>query len=236
MIWFGKHPYFPQLPVAGSVRGGDHERMESALRWVAARAPGLSGGALIEALASTGWVDERTARRLLPRFRHFDADRYFAESLRALSFRGRSAGAEFRARVAVVAGELAGSASLTHVGEQEAIRFRHGDHEGTVLAYPEVALSVGGEVYDAIAAAAEEMPDTLVVVARNFAPSTAAQLSGMLTRTGVPGTLVTVNLLLGIRAMTLRYQPEAARVLDLLAAGRPLRSADVARLGDRVGV
>jgi hypothetical protein len=36
-----------------------------------------------------------------------------------------------------------------------------------------------------------------------------------------------------MRAVVLRYRPEPARVFDLLAAGRPIRSADVARLGDR---
>ena len=42
-----------------------------------------------------------------------------------------------------------------------------------------------------------------------------------------------MNLLLGIRAMALRYQPSPGRVIDLLGSGRPLRSADIARLGDR---
>ena len=50
----------------------------------------------------------------------------------------------------------------------------------------------------------------------------------------MPGTLVTVNLLLGIRAISLRYQPSPTRVIALLGYGRPLRSADIARLGDRV--
>jgi len=77
------------------------------------------------------------------------------------------------------------------------------------------------------------MPDALLVVARNFDPHAAAQLSGELAGTGVPGTLVTLNLLLGIRAITLRYQPPVERVIGVLGAGRPLRSADVARLGDR---
>jgi hypothetical protein len=44
---------------------------------------------------------------------------------------------------------------------------------------------------------------------------------------------VTVNLLLGIRAITLRYQPSVDRLIGVLGAGRPLRSADIARLGDR---
>ena len=77
------------------------------------------------------------------------------------------------------------------------------------------------------------MPDTLLVVARNFDQHAADQLSGVLAGTGVPGTLVTVNLLLGIRAITLRYQPSVDRLIGVLGAGRPLRSADIARLGDR---
>jgi hypothetical protein len=77
------------------------------------------------------------------------------------------------------------------------------------------------------------MPDALVVVARNFAESTAAQFASLLDRTGVPGTLLSVNLLLGMRATALRYQPGAERVLELLGVGRPLRSADIATLGNR---
>lgn len=207
--------------------------MQNALHWVAARAPHLSGTALVEALAETGWVDASTAVRLLPHFRHFDPDRYFAESLRSLSFRGANAGPEFRARVAAVVQELTGSAAVGDVGGEEGIRFRRGEHQGIVLAYPEVALTLGGGVYDAVAAAVEEMPDTLVLVARNFAESAGPLLAALLARTGVPGTLLTVNLLLGVRAMCLRYQPPVERVLDLLGTGRPIRSADIARLGDR---
>ena len=44
---------------------------------------------------------------------------------------------------------------------------------------------------------------------------------------------ITVNLLLGMRASALRYQPGPDRVLQLLGAGRPLRSRDIAVLGDR---
>ena len=38
---------------------------------------------------------------------------------------------------------------------------------------------------------------------------------------------------IGIRAITLRYQPSVDRLIGVLGAGRPLRSADIARLGDR---
>ncbi|HEV2130727.1 MAG TPA: hypothetical protein VGR27_06470, partial [Longimicrobiaceae bacterium] len=207
--------------------------MQHAIESVAARTPHLAGEPLLDALVQTGWVDRATAARLLPGFRHFDADRYFAESLRALSFRGTSVADEFRTRVARVVEELAGKAEIATVGEEEGIRFRHGEREGIVLAYPEVALTLGASARSSIAAAVEEMPDALVIVARNFGEGTAPQLAAMLSRTGVPGTLLTVNLLLGIRAMALRYQPGTDRVLDLLGTGRPLRSADIARLGDR---
>jgi hypothetical protein len=234
MIWFGnlnriltdRHPdAFGPEP--------ERARMQHALERVAEQAPHLTGGDLLAALAETGWVDRATAERLLPTFRHFDPDRHFSEHLRRLSFRGRGAASEFRSGVRHIVQELTGSATVRPFGPDEGILFRRGDLEGVVFAHPEVSFSIGGPVRDAIAAAAEEMPDSLVVVARNFEPSAAAQLASLLHRTEVPGTLVTVNLLLGIRAVTLRYQPPAERVVRLLGAGRPLRSADVARLGDR---
>lgn len=236
MIWFGRLPGFP-LPPRSHGRGilSDRARMQQALEWVAARAPHLSGAALVEALAFTGWVDQATAQRLLPEFRHFDADRFFAEKLRSISFRGSSAAPEFRLRVARVVEELAGTAALGELGGEEAIRFRHEEREGVLLAYPEVAFSLGGNTGRAVAAAIEEMPDVLVLIARNFSDATPAQLAGMLSGTGIPGTLVTVNLLLGMRAVALRYQPPTTRVLQLLGTGRPLRSADVATLGNRGG-
>jgi hypothetical protein len=178
-------------------------------------------------------VDQRTAQRLLPTFVHFDPDRHFSEYLRSLSFRGRSAAQEFREGVRCIVEELTGDATVAEVGPEQAVRFRTGDREGVVLAHPEVSFTIGGATRDALAAAVEEMPDVLVVVARNFDRGTADQLSGILTRTGVPGTLVTVNLLLGLRAMKLRYQPAEDRVVQLLGAGRPLRSCDIARLGER---
>jgi hypothetical protein len=101
-------------------------------------------------------------------------------------------------------------------------------------ALPMGSFSIGGPTRVALAAAVEEMPDVLVIVARNFQEGAAAQLGSLLSGTDVPGTLVTVNLLLGIRATALRYQPGTDRVLDLLGSGRPLRSADVAYLGNRV--
>jgi hypothetical protein len=42
-----------------------------------------------------------------------------------------------------------------------------------------------------------------------------------------------VNQLLGIRAITLKYQPNTERVVQLLSLGRPVRSADIAMLGER---
>lgn len=234
MIWFGNlnrilattdPEAFGPLP--------EHRRMLQALQAVAERAPQLSGQPLIDALAATGWVDQRTAQRLLPTFIHFDPDRHFSEYLRSLSFRGRSAAHEFREGVRCIVEELTGDGTVAEVGPETAVRFRTGDLEGVVLAHPEVSFTIGGTTRDALAAAVEEMPDVLVVVARNFDRGTADQLSGILARTGVPGTLVTVNLLLGLRAMKLRYRPAEDRVVQLLGAGRPLRSCDIARLGER---
>lgn len=235
MIWFGK-PLSEVLytPPAGAAPVGDENtRMEHALRWVAARDPHLEGAELVDALAATGWVDRSTAARLLPCFRHFDPDRYFAEALRGLSFRGPSAAGEFRQRIGRVMEDLTGAAALGTVGEEECVRFGAGERQGLVLAYPQVQFTLGGDSAKSVAAAAEEMPDALVIVARNFQEGTAGQLASMLQGREVPGTLVTVNLLLGIRATTLRYQPGAERVIALLGSGRPLRSRDVAVLGDR---
>ena len=207
--------------------------MLRALEAVAERAPQLSGPALLEALAETGWVDYEAARRLLPDFHFFDPDRHFAEYLRSISFRGRSAASQFREGIRFVVEELTGEAGVATLGPEPAIRFRNGDREGVVLAHPEVGFTIAGPTRDAVLAAVEEMPDVLVVVARNFDPQTASQLTSILDRTEVPGTLVTLNLLLGIRAHRLRYQPPPDRVIQLLGTGRPLRSADIARLGDR---
>lgn len=234
MIWFGnlnrilanREPdAFGPLP--------EHRRMMRALEAVAERAPWLSGAPLLDALAETGWVDRAGAERLLPAFAHFDADRHFADYLRSLSFRGRSVASEFREGVRCIVQELTGDGTLAEIGPEPVIRFRCGDREGVVLAHPEVSFSIGGATQQAVSAAVEEMPDTLVVVARNFDRGTEAQLSGMLARTGVPGTLVTLNLLLGMRAVKLRYRPSEERVIRLLGSGRSLRSADVARLGNR---
>lgn len=234
MIWFGNLNRIlatPEPEAFGPL--SEHRRMLQALQSVAERAPQLSGDALVDALAATGWVDRATAQRLLPTFVHFDPDRHFSEYLRSLSFRGRSAAAEFREGVRCVFQELTGDVSVGELGPEPAVRFRTGDREGVVLAHPEVSFSIGGRTRDAVVAAVEEMPDALVVVARNFDRGTADQLSGILARTGVPGTLVTVNLLLGLRAMKLRYRPAEERVVRLLGAGRPLRSCDIAVLGER---
>ncbi|CAN5807732.1 hypothetical protein BH23GEM3_BH23GEM3_19840 [soil metagenome] len=236
MIWFGKQlPGLPPIPPPhGHAWAYERNRLKYALEWVATRAPHLSGDALLDAISETGWIERATAARLLPEFRHFDADRHFAEHLRRLSFRGASVAEEFQLGMLRIVEDLAGAAHIASIGPEPAIRFRHGEREGIVLAYPEVAFSIGGNVRAAVSAAVEEMPDTLVVVARNFQPRTAEQLAGMLARTGVPGTLLTVNLLLGVRAIALRYQPGTDRVIELLSVGRLLRSADIARLGERL--
>ncbi|CAN5335095.1 hypothetical protein BH23GEM4_BH23GEM4_16740 [soil metagenome] len=207
--------------------------MERALREVASREPHLRGRALAEALSATGWVDLETALRLLPCYRNFDPDRYFAEHLRSISFRGETVAADFRAGVRRALHDLLGGADSGELGSQACLRFGAGEREGVVLAYPQVNFALGPEVSAAAAAALDELPEAFVLVARNFRDTTAAQLSGILARSDVSGTLLTVNLLLGMRAVVLRYRPEPARVFDLLAAGRPIRSADVARLGDR---
>lgn len=207
--------------------------MEQALHAVAAVAPQLSGAALADALAATGWVDRETAARLLPCYRHFDADRFFADNLRRISFRGPGLAGEFRTGVRRAFADLVGGAELGQVGAEPCVRFRDGEREGVVLAYPEVHFTLGGDARKAVAAAAEELPDALVLVARNFGAAAEEQLRGMLWGSEVPGTLLTVNLLLGMRATALRYQPAPARVVELLGAGRSLRSPDVARLGER---
>lgn len=235
MIWFGNlNRILPSSGVDAYGPTPEHERMRHALEWVAERAPYLTGAALLDGLADSGWVDRETAARLLPAFRDFDPDRHFAEHLRRLSFRGRTAASEFRSGVRCIVEELTGSAMLQEVGPETAIRFRQGDREGIVLAHPEVAFTIAGDTRRAIESAVEEMPDAVVVVARNFERGAAEQLASVLHRTEVPGTLVTLNLLLGMRAITLRYQPGPNRVVDLLGAGRPLRSADIAVLGERV--
>jgi hypothetical protein len=236
MIWFGnlgKVVVRPPVAPEGVKLGRDETRMQIALERVAEVNPGLYGARLIDALAETGWVDKATAERLLPQFRHFDPDRHFAEYLRRLSFRGQLAAEEFRTGVRCIVEEITGHGMIDQVGPEPCVRFAAGSYEGVVLAQPEVAFTIAGKTRDAIAAAVEEMPDVVVVVARNFDRSTGEQLAGILERTGIPGTLVTINLLLGIRATALRYQPRVGTVIELLATGGTLRSAHVAKLGDR---
>ncbi len=235
MIWFGNLERFVASPLPESLAiASETARMQMALERVAESAPSLYGRPLVDALASTGFVDRATAERLLPTFRHFDPDRHFGEYMRRLSFRGRSAAEEFRSGVRCVIEEITGDGMLDRVGPEPCVRFSCGQYEGIVLAQPEVAFTIGGRTRDAVLAAVEEMPDVVVIVARNFEPTAPLQLSSLLNRTGIPGTLVTVNLLLGLRATALRYQPGPRRVVELLATGGTLRSADVARLGDRV--
>lgn len=233
MIWFGKLPYSPLPAPQARPAGDEHTRMRHALRAVAARAPHLSGAALLDALAETGWVDRASAARLLPWYRDFDAERHFADHLRRLSIGGARTADEFRAGVRRVVEDVVGNAHMGEVGPETGIRFRSGEREGIVLAFPQVGFSVGGDARRSLEAALEEMPDALVLVARNFQSGASAQLAEMLRNTGIAGTLVTLNLLLGIRAVTLRYQPAPERVLATLGAGRPLRSVDVALLGNR---
>lgn len=234
MIWFGNlERFFVGKVPAGLPQTAEFTRMQLALERVAELAPGLTGRTLVDAATSTGWVDRETAERLLPHFRHFDADAHFAAYLRRLSFRGRSAQDEFRSGVRCVIEEILGDGRIDQLGPEKCVRFVSGEREGVVLAQPEVSFTISGRTRDSIVAAVEEMPDAVIVVARNFEKGAADQLRSILLRTGVPGTLVSLNLLLGIRATTLRYQPRTDRVIDLLSSGGALRSSQIARLGDR---
>jgi hypothetical protein len=234
MIWFGNLNRILATPLPEH-RGGDSEpvRMQYALERVAESAPGLSGPALLDALAGTGWVDRAAAERLLPTFRAFDPDRHFSEHLRRLSFRGHMAGEDFRSGIRYITEEITGHGTVDQVGSEPCVRFAVGPYEGVILAYPEVSFTISGRTREAILAAVEEMPDLLVVVARNFDRNAAEQLATLVHRTGVPGTLLSLNLLLGVRALTLRYQPGLDRVVNLLSKGGQMRSAEIARLGDR---
>src|SRR3954465_13981575 len=127
MIWFGNLAHALRIPVpAIAAGGGEGQRMEAALRAVGAFAPQLGGDALLDALADTGLVDRCTAARLLPCYRHFDADRWFAESLRSLSLKGPLVADEFRGRVGRVMEDLTGNARLDEVGPEGAVRFTRG--------------------------------------------------------------------------------------------------------------
>jgi hypothetical protein len=234
MIWFA--PTYRSLldPHALPRQRDAHGCMLRALQIVAEVAPQLQGNELVQALAETGWVDAETARRLLPTFRDFDADRHFGEHLRRLSFRGVGAEEPFRHGVGRAFADLLGSVEEDRLGEEPALRVRDGERESLVLAYPEVGFTFGPRTRAALRAAVERFPDAVVVVARNFQPSAAEQLRAELDHAELPGTLVTVNLLLGMRAMTLRYQPGSRRVTELLARGGALRSRDIATLGDRL--
>ncbi len=234
MIWFGNlERFFVGDVPAGLPRTAEFTRMQMGLERVAEIAPALSGRSLLEAVVATGWVDRETAERLLPHFRHFDADAHFATYLRRLSFQGRSAEDQFRMGVRCIVEEITGNARIGGVGPESGIRFATGNREGIVLPHPEVGFTISGKTRDAIAAAVEEMPDTIVVIARSFEKNTAAQLRSILAGTEVTGTLVTLNLLLGIRATTLRYQPRTDRVIELLSTGGAIRSPQIAKLAER---
>lgn len=234
MIWFGNvHQVIDRPAMGGYAYDSDSARMQIALERVAEKAPGLWGARLVDALAETGWVDRSTAERLLPQFRHFDPDRHFSEYLRRLSFRGRSAADEFRDGIRCIFEEIIGEGTIGLLGTEPCIRFTSGQYEGVVLAQPEVSFSIAGRTREALSAAIEEMPDVVTLIARNFDPASADQVRAILDRSEIPGTLITLNQLLGIRATALRYQPGVERVIALLATGGSLRSADIARLGNR---
>ncbi len=234
MIWFGNL----ERILLGTEPGQDFQysesrRMQLALERVAEVRPDLGGADLLDALAATGWVDRPAAERLLPHFRHFDPDLHFSDHIRQLSFRGNAAGEDFRNGIHQVVREITGNAARADLAGTGAVAFTEGDRQGLVLPFPEVGLTISGRTRTAVAAAAEQVPDALVLVARTFHPAATDQLRDALRRTDVPGTLVSVNLLLGIRGFAIRYQPPAHRIVDLLAHGGALRSAQVATLGER---
>jgi len=233
MIWFG---HLTLQPAHGSpIDRAQPElaRMKMALRWVAARAPELRGEHLAAALVSTGWVDLEEARRLIPLFSHFDADAHFAEELRRLSFRGMSVVDEFHQRIGRILVDLTGRFAMDDVAGERCLRFRDEGREGLVFAYPLVGLSLGGGLTAALRTSAGEMPDSVVIVARTFRPDFEAQVRGLMHGSDVPCTLVTVNRLLGVRAVTLAYRPPRADVFRLLGQGGLIGSAAVAHLADR---
>lgn len=234
MIWFGnlERLFIGRMP-DGLPEAAEDRRMQLALERVAEVAPWLAGEQLVEAVAATGWVDRPTAQRLMPAFRYFDPDRHFSEYMRRLSFRGRSVEEDFRIAVRAALHEITGNATIDTLGPEACIRFAVGEREGVVLSYPEVSLTLSGRTREAVHTAIEEMPDTLIVVARTFDRNAGDQLSGILYKTGVPGTLLTANLLLGMRATSIRFGTDPDLVTDLLCRGGTVRSADVARLGDR---
>lgn len=233
MIWFGnlERLFIGRVP-DGLPEAAEDRRMQLALERVAEVAPWLAGDPLVEAVAATGWVDRPTAERLMPAFRTFDPDRHFSDYVRRLSFRGRTVEDDFRIAVRAAFHEITGNATIDTLGPESCVRFTVGEREGVVLTYPEVGLTLSGRTREAVQASIEEMPDALVVVARTFDRNAADQLSGILYKTGVPGTLLTANILLGIRATSLRFGTSPDLVTDLMSSGRTVRSADVARLGD----
>lgn len=233
MIWFGpKAPNAATLPrpLPDRSLGDSTSRMYRALAEVAAHSPHLFGRPLVQALAESGWVSEAEAERLLPCFPRWDPDRSFAEALRRLSFRGLGVADEFRSRVARAMADIVGDARVSE--DEGLVRWEAGERIGVVLAYPEVDWTVGGEARTTLARVAEEMPDSVAVVARSFRETAASEVRSLLGPE-VPGTLVSVNLLLGLRAAALRHQPPTSRMLELLGLGRSLRSVDLAVLGER---
>lgn len=231
MIWFGENfvPVFTPRD-----REGEFSRMQRGIRWVAERTPGATGEELVSALSESGWVSTETARRLLPYFRDFDADRYFAERLRRLSFRGELAVDEFRRRIGQVMVDLTEEGERVVLsGGAEAVRFRAGERDGLVFAFPEVSYAVDPELRAAVPDVLEHFPHTVVLVARNFRPGAEAAFRSLFRGQEIAPTTVTVNRLLGLRAVALRYRTPADRVMDLLCSGSGVSTRAVARLGDR---
>lgn len=194
------------------------ERVLRAWERVAERDPDLEGDALLDALTATGWVDRRTAARIVPTLGDFDPFVPFARSVRRLGWRGRPATAAFRAAVATLLRGLPGAAVRARESWLEA-------YELPVLAYPEVGWAPVGPARDELdRAAAAGTP--VVVVATSFEHATPQGPRA------IPLTMLTTNRLLGMAAVIRRYRPDPAAVRRLLARGGRIASAEVARLAE----
>jgi len=165
---------------------------------------------------------------------NFDPDRHFAESLRRLSFRGELAVDEFRRRIGQVMVDLTEDGEKVVLpGGAEAVRFRAGDRDGLVFAFPEVSYAVDAELRAAVPDVMEHFPHAVVLVARNFRAGAEASFRSLFRGQEIAPTLVTVNRLLGLRAVALRYGTPAELVMDMFCCGGSVSTRAVARLGDR---
>ena len=190
MIWFGNlNRILPQPDPAAFGPLPERARMLRALKWVAERAPHLTGSSLLDALAGTGWVDRG--------HRASDSCRSSATSTPTATSPIPSAGSPFAAdppprSSAAASGcvmeEVTGDGDDGRGGTGAGDPLPHrGSARGSSSPTPRCPSPSRAGRATAVEAAVEEMPDVLVVVARNFERSTAAQLAAVLERTEVPG-------------------------------------------------